>query len=43
MVVLINGNKEVGKDFKKKIFDKVRDIDKNMDNVYVFVNLDFVD
>ncbi|MDU0156815.1 YhcN/YlaJ family sporulation lipoprotein [Bacillus cabrialesii] len=42
-VVLTNGNKEVGKDLKKKISDKVRDTDKNMDNVYVSANPDFVD
>ncbi|MCY9375193.1 MULTISPECIES: YhcN/YlaJ family sporulation lipoprotein [Bacillus] len=42
-VVLANGNKEVGKDLKKKISDKVRDTDKNMDNVYVSANPDFVD
>ncbi|MBV7319351.1 lipoprotein YhcN [Bacillus halotolerans] len=42
-VVLTNGKKEVGKDLKKKISDKVRDTDKNMDNVYVSANPDFVD
>ncbi|PJH95196.1 YhcN/YlaJ family sporulation lipoprotein [Bacillus sp. SN1] len=42
-VVLTNGNKEVGKDLKRKISDKVRDTDKNMDNVYVSANPDFVD
>ncbi|AUZ37849.1 MULTISPECIES: YhcN/YlaJ family sporulation lipoprotein [Bacillus] len=42
-VVLTNGNKEVGKDLKKKISDKVRDTDKNMDNVYVSANPDFVE
>ncbi|MDO8224243.1 YhcN/YlaJ family sporulation lipoprotein [Bacillus cabrialesii] len=42
-VVLTNGNKEVGKDLKKNISDKVRDTDKNMDNVYVSANPDFVD
>ncbi|MEG7335321.1 YhcN/YlaJ family sporulation lipoprotein [Bacillus sp. 0102A] len=42
-VVLKNGKEDVGQDLKKKISDKVKDTDKNMDNVYVSANPDFVD
>ncbi|CAN2252443.1 YhcN/YlaJ family sporulation lipoprotein [Bacillus vallismortis] len=42
-VVLKNGKEEVGQDLKKKISEKVKDTDKNMDNVYVSANPDFVD
>ncbi|MFH0348601.1 YhcN/YlaJ family sporulation lipoprotein [Bacillus sp. SW14] len=42
-VVLKNGKEDVGQDLKKKISDKVKDTDKNMDNVYVSANPDFAD
>ncbi|KAF1680404.1 MULTISPECIES: YhcN/YlaJ family sporulation lipoprotein [Bacillus] len=43
-VVLTNGNKgAVENDLKKKVAKKVRSTDKNIDNVYVSANPDFVE